>query len=92
VLRRLALAAYESRRLYGLILITRGIDEIPGPRRKIGSDLFGVAGRDIFLQSFQESEDLHGGRYLAYPEVCAGLQFFEVSLDAKPWMLHEIRG
>jgi hypothetical protein len=92
VLRRLALAAHESQRLYGLILITRGIDEVPRSRGQIGGDLLGVAGRDIFFQSLQESEDFHGGRHLAYPEVCTGLQFFNVSLDAKPWMLHEIRG
>ena len=68
------------------------IDEKARSRRQIGGDFFRVTGGDILFQSLQESEDLHGGRYLAYPEVCAGLQFFEVSLDAKPWMLHEIRG
>ena len=68
------------------------IDEIAWHCGRIGGDLLRVTGGDIFLQSLQQSEDLHAGRHLADPDVAAGLQFFHVSLHTKVWMLHEIGG
>ena len=43
------------------------IDEIARSRRQIGVDLLGMAGGDIFFQSFQESQNLHVRGHLAYP-------------------------
>jgi hypothetical protein len=43
----------------------RAIDEIAWSRGRIGGDLLGVAGGNIFLQSLQELENLHVGRSLA---------------------------
>ena len=45
--------------------LTWAIDEIAWPRRRIGSELLGLTGRDILLQSFQEPENFHVLRRLA---------------------------
>ena len=52
----------------------------------------GKTGGDVFFQSLQEPENFHAGRNFADPEVRAGLQFFHVSLHAKPRVFHEIGG
>jgi|APIni6443716594_1056825.scaffolds.fasta_scaffold1854335_1 hypothetical protein len=51
----------------GFRWLIEAIDKVSRSRGHISGDLLGLAGRDIFLQSSQESEKLHGGRRFTYP-------------------------
>ena len=58
---------YDTTISLGFRWLIKAINEISRSRGDIGGDLLSLAGRDIFLQSSQESGEFHSGRYFTYP-------------------------
>jgi hypothetical protein len=58
---------YDTILSLGFRWLIKAIDKISRSRGHISGNLLGLARRDIFLQSPQESKKLHGGRRFTYP-------------------------